>query len=923
MKRIPAVLVALLCLYAHEAAAQLSSIGTDPGGLKWRQITTQDFRVVYPEGLDSLAREYAVSLEKWKQGVGESIGYTPNQSYRTPMPVILHPYLASSNGVVTWAPRRMEIFTVPDASMPLPQSSIEQLVLHESRHVAQMQFAADKPYRWINVLLGELWPGAMSALYPGPTFLEGDAVVAETELSSSGRGRTSTFLGYYDICFAEGDFRDYPRWCYGSQKHYTPDYYRAGYLLTGGVRAFYDDPSFTKRYFSSINSAGLPLFNLQKSVREASGKSLKQTFTDICLSQKNEWEENARSREPFMPRDKVSDGERLYTALREIVTDGEGFFAFRSGLDRTAELVKILPGGRVKHLSDVASTADRLCRSDSTGTLYWSEYRSDPRWELRSSSVIRQMDRNGKTSYLTGRGHKYYNPAVCEGRIAVTEYPDEGGSAAVVLDALSGSVVERFPAPAGMQIVECFWADGGLYFTAVTEEGFGIYDSLLREILAPSRSSLSRPFCRDGRIYFTADRCGSEELYSLDPSDGSVRQMTSSRFGGKYYAFRGDSLYYVSGTREERALYRTALGDLPVRDVDFFEQSFPLIARKLASQASEAQAALPDTSAFRTEDYDKLSHLLKFHSWMPAYVNVDAVSDLSLETIGTDAGLGATALFHNDLNTMQGFVGWSFWTPGSGWRNALHGKFAWRGWYPVIEASFDFGERNALQNHEGVKVSLDVPSFEAGVKAYIPFNLTSGGWSRGVIPQVEFTATNDLFSTGEILRYITTASASVRGYAMLPTPSSCIYPRLGVGAEIGCSFHPGLEGQMASSRYALLYGYLPGLVRTHGLRLSATLRGGSENRLSAQATYALPFASVDWSGLWPVTYVRNFEFKATGIVNRDLSDSAMSSLALKAELAARLGCLLWIPYDTRIGVSVSYDTLLRAPRAALVFNVDM
>lgn len=935
MKKVLTAIFFLFVLCLPKAAAQLYSLGTDQGSIRWKQVRTENFRVVYPSGMDSLTREYAVSLEKFRGKVGATIGYEPNQCYKKPMPVILHPYMAASNGMVTWAPRRMELYTVPDDTRPLPLSSMDQLVIHESRHVAQMQFSADKPYRWLNVLVGEFWPGAMSALYPGPNFFEGDAVVAETELTASGRGRTSRFLGYYDICFSEGDFRDYPKWRFGSQKNYTPDHYRAGYLTVGGIRSFYDDPDFTSRYFKSINSRFLPFFVLQKTVKEASGMSFKETFADIASKQRNEWEENAGRRGPFMPKEKLTAPKRLFTGFRENEQAGEGFFSLRYGLDRNSELVRIYPDGREKRVCFVGSTASNLTFCDSTQMLYWSEYRRDPRWELKSSSVIRKMDMKGNVSDLTHRGKKYYNPKAGDDKIYVAEYPDEGGSAIVVLDAVSGSVLHHIPAPSGMQVVEFCLVGNDLYFSAVTDEGSGIYNSEFKPVLAPSRVVLSDLFDRDGKIFFTADRNGSEELYALDPASGSVRQFTSSRFGGTYYSFRGDSLYFLSGSRDDYGYYRTAVKDLPVRKVDFFDQEFPFMAETLTAQASKAAPEMPDSVKVCVEDYGKLAHLFKFHSWIPAYVNVDAVASMSMESLSTDAGVGATALFHNDLNTMQGFIGWSAWTQSTGWKNALHGKFAYRGWYPVVEFSFDLGESNATQyftnryeklfeqKKEWRTKKLDAPSFKTNTKVYVPLSFSSGGWSRGLIPQVDWMMSNDVFSTGNALKYISTLSTSLRGYSMLPVASSCIYPRFGIGAELGYKWYPQLTDYTYSSKYFFLYGYLPGIIRTHGIRMSTLYESASDKMFTAQFTYALPFAPVDWSFLWPVTYVRNFEFKANVIAQQCYTDSSKDKLVLRGDLAARLGNLLWIPYDTRLGISVNWNTLTGKVWTGLLFSIGL
>ena len=164
MKRRGLTVALSLALSVLPASAQFYNWGSEPAGIRWYQLTTPDYNVLYPEGLDSLARVYARLLEQVKEPVGATAGFTPNQMYRKQLPVVLHPWEVSSNGMVAWTPKRMELLTTPLARHPLPHSWEEHLVVHESRHVAQMQYVAAPPYKFWNVLIGQLSAGALSAL---------------------------------------------------------------------------------------------------------------------------------------------------------------------------------------------------------------------------------------------------------------------------------------------------------------------------------------------------------------------------------------------------------------------------------------------------------------------------------------------------------------------------------------------------------------------------------------------------------------------------------------------------------------------------------------------------------------------------------------------------------------------------------------
>ena len=77
MRRILPFLAALA--WGTVASAQFYQSGTDPFGA-WSTANTPHYRILYPKGLDSLARSYVLDLEKWQPLVGISAGMSPQAS---------------------------------------------------------------------------------------------------------------------------------------------------------------------------------------------------------------------------------------------------------------------------------------------------------------------------------------------------------------------------------------------------------------------------------------------------------------------------------------------------------------------------------------------------------------------------------------------------------------------------------------------------------------------------------------------------------------------------------------------------------------------------------------------------------------------------------------------------------------------------
>src|SRR5512136_1284050 len=119
------LLLLLLCLIPLvRAGAQYYETGQDPASLKWLQIKTPHFRVIYPDNFNAEAVRYARFLEEAYDTLSVLYPYG-----KTCIPVIIHNYSMESNGYVTWAPRRMELFPLPGQEN-MPADPAELLSVH-------------------------------------------------------------------------------------------------------------------------------------------------------------------------------------------------------------------------------------------------------------------------------------------------------------------------------------------------------------------------------------------------------------------------------------------------------------------------------------------------------------------------------------------------------------------------------------------------------------------------------------------------------------------------------------------------------------------------------------------------------------------------------------------------------------------------
>lgn len=982
-------------MLSFTASAQFYVTGDDPGKLKWNYIDTDSYRIIYPSQSDSLAHVYARKLEKFKVPVSRTTGYITGEGDGELMPVVLHTY-NGSNGSVAWAPKRMDLFTLPDAYEidPLPWSTM--LSVHESRHVTQMQFGMTNNQRPFKYAFGEMWNIMVSILYPAMHFIEGDAVIAETALTNSGRGRTADFLNYYRIAFDNGDFRNWRQWRFGSQRNYYPNYYALGYMTMANIRTMYNCPMYAYESYDLASKKILNVKAFKTIAKQYSGKSFSDMFDDICLAMNEQWQKEDLLRGPFMRFEQVSKEPRLYTNYTDHIAVGEDIYSVKSGYLNTPELVRIDKNGNEYLVSRLSHNSSKIQWSDYFKRIYWSEEIPDERWSMKTDAKIRYIENGGfKIKTLKGKGNRH-NPAIAENdsNISVTEYGVDGKNAILVIGGHNGTIHHRYEAPDGLQLAETAWIGDMIYVTAVTDDGFGIYSvdpqGHWDVALAPQPVKIKDFRSAGNELMFTCDRSGVNELYHFLPAESRLIQKTNTRYGASDFAYSpdGEYLYFSAETLKGLQLSRIKTDSLLNKTVSYEDfKSYPL-ADKLAEQERHVAAlegykeVVPSTDSIYISEpkrYRKASHMFNVHSWAPLYVSVDNIMNMSYDMIYQAASLGVSGIMQNRLSTGVGEFGYSAhkdpYDPEK-WRHSGHAKFTYSGLYPVIEASVDFNDRSARQFYfkgyekgENQSIGLEsrqlnVPYIQGKIKMYIPFNFSSGGWYRGLVPQVNYRITNDKFNTGitvlsfdpalgsfggnpvftkhiagknSFRHYLT---GSLRGYTVLGTPNSAVYPKWGIGLEVGASTSLGTEiyGMhiLAPTGYAYMYGYVPGVISGQGMKVTALhqqslssnvyfnqtvvnalprglntnaqllnwlgLRCSSMTKLTAD--YGIPIYIGDWGIMGGFCYFKrlvltpHFDYMFAG------NDQLYSA---GCDLTFDLNSVFWLGWPCSVGVTYSYN----------------
>jgi hypothetical protein len=863
--KLPGVILILLTLgvYFPGARAQFYSTGEPPSSIRWMQMSTSRFRVVYPEGLRSDAAKLISELER-------TSGFTARPFSRPPklMPVLLHSSSVLSNGYVTWTPRRMELVTTPPQDS-YAQDWISQLSLHEYRHVVQISQLCQGFTSALSFITGEIAPGGVSALLPSWLY-EGDAVVNETVNSASGRGRVPGFeMPLRTILLENTKLFSYSKAFLGSYKDFVPDQYQYGYPMVSygmaryGEKVWPDALNYTARNPYLIAPF---LFYLIRHYHTDRAGIYKQAM-DSVKQLYNKQEEAVTYCKYSSKNIRRS---KLYTSYKLPHDLGDGrILVLRSGIGTRNCFVTINHSG--KEQNAVTPGTVRGLKSDVYGnSLIWDEITSDPRWGRRDYSEIRLFDLKLHTLRNLTRRSRYFSPDFSpDGKtIAVAETDVSDNNFLTLISSGTGGCLHRIPSPGNKAIQFPEWISRTeLAVISVSALGKQIerVDIVTGEwtvILPYTRYDISEPLCFRQFILFRSSYNGIENIYALDMARKRLFQVTFSRFGAFNPSISSDSteLLFADYSGKGYNIAGTPLDTSGWKAIQPSSDPAGMWPGTRTGEVSQYPSATP-VSNIQTDTgaYYKGLHLFHFHSWLPFYTPVTGSTN-QISSLPIYAGF---MLFsQNLLSTLTSSIsyhfsnGYSYMTP----------RIAWRGWYPVIEISGQVGGPvRSLPLPEGAVPGKAASYYEYQVLTYVPLIFNRGRIIRYLTPQIEYEHKSTFyFSDDHVQQGLNYLHFSLYMSRFLRMSGLDLYSRWGQYVLAAYTVTPGDQG-LLGSLFTLQAGvYFPGIGAHHHL----LLKGGYQKQYPGQ--YFLPFH--------PIAFPRGFPVAISGELTTFSVDYALPVL---------------------------------------------
>ncbi len=803
----------LLLTTATATVSQGQTFGGNPPSIKWSQVNTPAAKVIFPSGLDSVARQVASIVQQMNGYILPTIGSKQRQ-----VSIVLQNQTTVSNAYVGLAPFRSEFYLTPEqnsfevGSLPWHQ----QLAIHEFRHVQQYNNFNVGLSHVLKVLFGEGGQALGNDLAIPNWFFEGDAVYNETHVSEQGRGRLPYFFNGFRALWAAGKDYSYMKIRNGSYLDYTPDWYPLGYMLVSYGRDKYGDDFWKKVTLDAAAYKG-GFYPLQRAIKRYSGKSFEDFRNDAMAHFKKQFAADADTKTSV--EIKHFDANREFPAY---VNDSTMVYIKSTYNNLPAFILKT--GNTEKKISTRDVTQDNYF-DYRDGKIIYTTYRPDARWGYRNYSELTLLDINTGQEQNITRNTKYFSPAFSnDGKTIVTvEEAATSKSDIRLINTDDGKLLSVIPNKNNLYFTfPKFYGDDKVISAVRNLKGemslalIDIKTGDAKYLLPFSYRPIVYPAVKNDTAYFSATNGVNDNLYALNIKSGKLFELENanqnSSIGNYQAAISSTRIAWVSfsatgykvNQADKKTLQWTEVKSLPGGLPDF-----GIAALKRDSSANILAGI--KTEQLPITKYPALYHPFNFHSIIPNFSDpnyeISIAGENVLNTLQTNISF--------DYNRDEGYKQFGF--------DAVYGAL-----FPYITAGANYtADRRGYSN--GRNIYWNETQFNAGLQVPLDFsagkNLTGLQFGSGLVYsqtnfqqayKAQFADRSYLYSSN----FISFSNSTQQARKSINPPFA---------QSIFLSYKTAVSGLTANQFLASGSFYFPGLVANHSFVISAAHQQKNKN----------------------------------------------------------------------------------------------
>ena len=709
--------------------SQIFNAKQNPPGIKWKQIRTDNFQIIYSEELEVEAQRMSNTLEHLITGVSKSLNKKPR-----PITIILQNQGVISNGFIQLAPRRSEFYTTPPQDLDF-QDWLNGMAIHELRHVVQF----DKLTGGLKAPFFEELALAIFGITLPPWFYEGDAVGIETALSHAGRGRLPNWEKIFRTNTLSTHPYSYSKNYFGSLKDWTPGYYLLGYFMTTKLKRDYGK-DIMDSIMTRIRRNPVRPYNLSNSIKHLTGLNSRMLHDSTVAELKGLWQKQS---EGLIPNNYTALNKRMDSLptdyLLPVSTPKGEIIALRQNLTQTPAIILIDSAGRERILLKIGFQTEYNFRY-AAGKIVWDEFRFDKRYGKRSYNVINIYDLALNQARQISDKSRFFSPSLsADGKTIIAVKINTATFFSLIeMEAENGRIIREYPVMEGFSLQNPSYNDQGdkIICVVMSKDGaalmeFSRIDGSNKIITSFQRQQITRPVYAGKNILFRAHYNGLNNIYCLTP-EMKVIPFTSAPYGATNPSYDKDRNSLLFNNYQVRGYDIVSIPfEKPTENQEygftFIDYASPLVIQEANANILDS---IPQT-IYPSKLYREFNNLLNFHSLSPIAKNSDTSNELSI---------GLKFKSNNQLNTLDLYGGYQF---NSGLRKSEYlAGFSYKRFFPILDITYS-NRANLIytrQNNILIPVSWRENIAEAMLSLPFTFNRLNKSYSKGFRSSSSFTS---------------------------------------------------------------------------------------------------------------------------------------------------------------------------------------
>ncbi|HLR50702.1 MAG TPA: hypothetical protein VK076_09020 [Candidatus Sphingobacterium stercoripullorum] len=585
------------------ANAQIINKGQSNYRVDWQVLETKNHRLIFPKDFQKSAEIIAHNIDEISSLLAKDYQLKIQKT-----PIVFENNHLLPNGFMQLAPRKSEVYSTP-SFQPSNQKWLNQLLVHELRHTAQM----DKLTGSFKAPFFEQLGLAIFSLSLPSWYFEGDAVEAETRYSSGGRGRMPSWSMPLFATLGSKKKLSFQQALLGSYKRNLPSFYISGYHMNSYLSAEfgYDIKNLV---LQEMKTNILRPYNFNKSLKKHSGLSAKELF---------KYTTDALIKEHDLASDQKQDSHRFFEGTSKFPEsyispqfgpNNREIYAILETPTKTNRIVKIkdnkihelLPTG-IQSIPYFHLNGDKIV---------WTERRRSPRYSKHTYHSLQVYHIAQEKLKTIKNNTRYFQPIVhSKSNTIAAIKPMDNQSVVHLLNLDNGDIIDSISAPRGIDLYDPSFNPQGdkIISVAIGNKGTAIWELDLNTkkwttLINWSSYTLENPLYYKDGILFKSHYHKKDELYFLNANQ-KIIQLTSSSYGAFNPSIYQDSVVFNHYIEKGLQVSKMALDDL----LTYPSEDLPLTIENTYKTPLDSLNK-KQTGSYTVKKYNSFKNLFNFHS---------------------------------------------------------------------------------------------------------------------------------------------------------------------------------------------------------------------------------------------------------------------------------------------------------------------